>query len=73
MTGGKTWLMRRFRKAAEERAAVATWCDETHADLPAVFGRIAQQCDEQGRPIKGLWYRFQIYQRHCWRAHPSRN
>ena len=39
---GKTCLLRRFRKTAEERATVASWCDETQPDLPAVLGRLAR-------------------------------
>jgi tetratricopeptide (TPR) repeat protein len=58
---GKTWLLRRFRKIAEEFAAVTAYTDETEEDIPGVMGRIAQQCAAQEHPLKTFAERYKVY------------
>jgi tetratricopeptide (TPR) repeat protein len=57
---GKTWLLRRFRKIAEEFAAVTAHTDETEDDVPAVMGRIAEQFDAR-HPLKTFAERYKVY------------
>jgi tetratricopeptide (TPR) repeat protein len=58
---GKTWLLRRFRKIAEEFAAVTAYADETEDDVPSVMGRIAEQFDARGHPLKTFTERYKVY------------
>ena len=58
---GKTWLLRRFGKIAEEFAAVTAYTDETEDDVPSVMGRIAEQFDAQGYPLKAFAERYRVY------------
>jgi tetratricopeptide (TPR) repeat protein len=58
---GKTWLLRRFRKIAEEFAAVTGYTDETEEDIPSVMGRLAEQCEAQEHPLKTFAERYKVY------------
>jgi tetratricopeptide (TPR) repeat protein len=58
---GKTWLLRRFRKIAEEFAAVTAYTDETQEDIPGVMGRVAEQCEAQEHPLKTFAERYKVY------------
>jgi tetratricopeptide (TPR) repeat protein len=58
---GKTWLLRRFRKSAEEFAAVTAYTDETEGDIPGVMGRVADQCAAQEHPLKTFAERYKVY------------
>jgi hypothetical protein len=51
---GKTWLLCRFHKIAEEFAAVTAYTDETEEDIPGVMSRVAGQCAAQEHPLKTL-------------------
>lgn len=55
---GKTWLLRRFRKIAEEFSAVTAYTDETEDDVPAVMGRVAEQFEARGHRLKTFAERF---------------
>jgi hypothetical protein len=61
---GKTWLLRRFRKIAEEFAAVTAFTDETEDDVSGVMGRIAEQFDAQEHPLKNFTERYKVYRQH---------
>jgi tetratricopeptide (TPR) repeat protein len=61
---GKTWLLRRFRKIAEEFAAVTAFTDETEDDVSGVMGRIAEQFDAQEHPLKTFTERYRVYRQH---------
>ena len=62
---GKTALLQRFRKVAEECGAITAWIDDAQADLPQALGRITDQFAEQGFPIKDLAERCQDYRAAC--------
>jgi len=58
---GKTWLLRRFRKMAEEAGAVTACTDEAEDDVTGVMGRIAEQFKVQGHPLKTFAERYKVY------------
>jgi tetratricopeptide (TPR) repeat protein len=58
---GKTWLLRRFRKIAEEFAAVNAYTDEIEEDIPSVMGHVAEQCEAQKHPLKTFAERYKVY------------
>ena len=58
---GKTWLLRRFRKIAEEAGAITACADETEEDVPSVMGCIAEQFEAQGYPLKTFAERYKVY------------
>jgi tetratricopeptide (TPR) repeat protein len=60
---GKTWLLRRFRQIVEQAGAVVAYTDEAEDSVPGVMGRIAQQFDEQGHPLKAFAERYKVYRR----------
>jgi tetratricopeptide (TPR) repeat protein len=58
---GKTWLLRRFRKIAEECGAVTAYTDEAEEDVPGVLGRLAEQFKAQDYPLKTFADRYEEY------------
>lgn len=58
---GKTWLARRLRKIAEEFGAATALTDEAETDVPSAMGRIADQLEEQGHPLKAFSERYKVY------------
>jgi hypothetical protein len=58
---GKTWLLRRFRKIAEDAGAVTTCTDEAQDDIPEVMGCMAQEFEAQGHPLKTFTERYNVY------------
>ena len=58
---GKTWLLRRFRKMAEEAGVVTACTDEAEDDVTGVMGRIAEQFKVQGHPLKTFAERYKVY------------
>ncbi len=58
---GQTWLLRRFRRIAEEAGAVTACTDETEDDVPDVMGRVAEQFEAQGYPLKTFAERYKVY------------
>jgi len=60
---GKTWLLRRFSKVAEEAAAVTAYADDAQDDVPGVMGAIAEQFEARGYLLKSFAERYRVYQR----------
>jgi hypothetical protein len=58
---GKTWLLRRFHKIAEEAGAITACTDENEEGVPSVMGRIAEHFEAQGHPLKTFVERYKIY------------
>ena len=58
---GKTWLLRRLRKIAEEFGVITAYTDETEDDVPGVMGRIAEQFEAQGHTLKTFAERYKVY------------
>jgi tetratricopeptide (TPR) repeat protein len=58
---GKTWLLHRFRKIAEECGAVTAYTDEAEEDVPGVMGHIAEQFEIQEYPLKAFAERCKVY------------
>jgi tetratricopeptide (TPR) repeat protein len=48
---GKTWLLRRFRRIAEEQGAVTAWTDELQENVPEVMGCLAEQFPAQDHSL----------------------
>ena len=58
---GKTWLLRCFRKLAEEAGYVSACTDESESDILEVMSRIAEQFEVQGHPLRLFAKRYRIY------------
>jgi tetratricopeptide (TPR) repeat protein len=58
---GKTWLLRRFRKIAEEFAVVTAYADESTDDVPNVMGRVAEHFEVQEHSLKAFGERYRVY------------
>ena len=58
---GKTWLLRRFHKITEGLGAITACTDEAETDVPGAMGRIAEQFDIQGHPLKTFAERYRVY------------
>ncbi|MEJ5240531.1 MAG: tetratricopeptide repeat protein [Anaerolineales bacterium] len=57
---GKTWLLRQFRKQAQEAGAVTASVDKIH-DIPDAMQQIADQLASQGFALKKFAAQYQIY------------
>jgi tetratricopeptide (TPR) repeat protein len=58
---GKTWLLRRFQRLAEETGVITACTDENEEDVPSVMGRIVEQFDAQGHLFKTFAERYTVY------------
>jgi tetratricopeptide (TPR) repeat protein len=58
---GKTWLLRRFQKLAEEIGAITACADENEEDVSSVMGCIAEQFEAQGHSLKAFAERYKVY------------
>jgi tetratricopeptide (TPR) repeat protein len=58
---GKTWLLRRFHKIAEEAGVITACTDEIEEDVPSVMGRFTEQFEAQGHPLKTFAERYKVY------------
>jgi tetratricopeptide (TPR) repeat protein len=58
---GKTWLLRYFRKIAEELGAITTYSDESDPGVLEAMESIAAQFEQQGYPLKTFDERYRIY------------
>ena len=52
---------RRLRKIAEEFGALTSLTDDAETDVPSAMGRIAEQLEEQGHPLKAFSERYKVY------------
>lgn len=58
---GKTWLLRRFQKIAEEAGTILACTSETEDDVPRVLGHLAQQIEAQGHELDSFTERYKVY------------
>ncbi|MBI3964017.1 MAG: tetratricopeptide repeat protein, partial [Chloroflexi bacterium] len=58
---GKTYLLRVFRRLAEERGAVTGWVDERIEDTVDLMGNLADQFQEQQQGLKSFSERYRTY------------
>jgi tetratricopeptide (TPR) repeat protein len=58
---GKTWLLRRFQKLAEEIGAITACADENEEDVSSVMACIAEQFEAQGHPLDAFAERYKVY------------
>ncbi|HEY6285055.1 MAG TPA: hypothetical protein VIX20_05290, partial [Ktedonobacteraceae bacterium] len=49
---GKSTLLHRFQKLAENNGAITACVDENQEDVPMVMGHIAKQFERQGHTLK---------------------
>ena len=60
---GKTWLVRRFRKIADEAGAVTGCSDDSDKGVPAAMARIGAQFEERGQRLDAFADQYEVYQR----------
>ena len=58
---GKTTLLNRFRKTAQDTGFLLTDSDELQRDVPTVLGRFARQLAAQGHSLKRFDERYKLY------------
>ncbi len=58
---GKTWLLRRFHRIAEEAGAVTARTADAEDDIPSVMGRVAEQFATQDHPLKNFVEQYKVY------------
>ena len=58
---GKTTLLNRFRKTAQDAGFLLTDSDEQQRDVPTVLGRFARQLAAQGHSLKCFHERYKLF------------
>jgi tetratricopeptide (TPR) repeat protein len=58
---GKTSLINRYQKIAEEIGAITGRIDEDERDVSSVMGRFAQQFEQQGHSLRRFNERYKVY------------
>ena len=58
---GKTTLLRRFARIAEEANGITAWVDEIDEDVPTVMAHLAEQIGQQDHTFKSFNERYRVY------------
>lgn len=58
---GKSTLLRQFRKLAEHAGFTTAAIDEGTVSVPEAMGRLAEQLEQQGHPLKQFSERYKIF------------
>ncbi|MBV8857896.1 MAG: tetratricopeptide repeat protein [Acidobacteria bacterium] len=58
---GKTSLIERFRRLADNTKAITALVDESHKDIPSVLEHVAREFEQRGHTLKKFKDRYKVY------------